>query len=205
MKNNWRTTAVAAAVCAGVLICAGAKAQSPPVSRPIVGSIDFGGAVTFDTTSLATATEVDLWNSSFVLQGSGDFSSIPFGTNATMAAPWTFDAGTPATPSPGPATADLWSVGGFVFDLTSSEVVSQTSNFLHVAGTGTVSSSNQSFVTTPGLWSFTVDNSNGQDQTSFGFQANSTAVPEAGTVSLVAIGSIALAGFTLLRRKRVQE
>ena len=203
MKKSLKTAFAVLAV--SLLAFMGALAQQPPVSRPIVGSIDFGGTVSFDTTSLATATEVMTWPSSFVLQTSGDFSSISFGTHSTMAPQWVFNQGTPSSPSPGPATSSLWSVGGFVFDLSNSMVVpNQTSNFLHVTGTGTVSSSNQSFLPTPGTWSFTVSDSNGQDQTTFGFQANSTAVPEPGTLTLIAAGAMSLSGIAWCKRKQLK-
>src|SRR5437763_14535426 len=134
MKNLSSAVCLFAVLAANMLFCAQTKAVTP---QPIVGNIDFGGTVTFDTTSLSTAKEVMTWNSSFVLQGTGDFSSISSGTHSVMAPQWIFNAGTPATPSPGPALPSLWSVGGFTFDLTSSTVVpTQTSNFLHVTGTG---------------------------------------------------------------------
>jgi hypothetical protein len=199
MNNLSSAVCVLAVLTANILFCSAVNAAPPP--QPIVGSIDFGGTNTFDTTSLATATEVMTWPSSFVLQGSGDFSSIPFGTQSAMAPQWIFNQGTPGSPSPGPATSALWSVGGFTFDLTSSMVQpGQNNNFLHVTGTGTVSSTNNSFATTPGLWSFTVSDSNGQDQTTFGFQANSTAVPEPGTLTLITAGAISLGGIGLRKR-----
>jgi hypothetical protein len=199
MKNLSSTMCVLAVLAAN-MFCTQAQATPP---QPIVGSIDFGGAVTFDTTSLSTAKEVMNWNSSFVLQGSGDFSSIAFGTHSAMAPQWLFNQGTPSTPSPGPATSALWNVGGFTFDLAGATVApGQNNNFLHVTGTGTVTSTNNSFTATPGLWSFTVSNSNGQDQTTFGFQANSTAVPEPGTLGLVAVGVISLGGMAWSRRKQ---
>jgi hypothetical protein len=155
-------------------------------AAPIQGSIDFGGVVTFDTMSLATATRVTAWNSSFVLQDSGSFSSINPGTSVTMAAPWIFNSGTPAIPQPGPATPHLWQVGNFNFDLLSSTVVSQSSTFLNVTGTGTISGNG--FDATPGTWSFTSSDSNGTNQNTFGFQAQTAAVPEAG--SSILIGAI---------------
>src|SRR4051812_42460701 len=92
---------LAALVCGGLLFSAQARAATP-----ITGSIDFGGVVTFDTMSLATATRVNVWNNSFVLQDSGDFASfVSPGTSVTMAAPWIFN--------PSTATPSLWSVGGF--------------------------------------------------------------------------------------------
>jgi len=171
----------------------------PANARPVVGSIDFGGVVSFDTLSLATATTVNAWNSSFVLQGSGDFSSIAPGTNVTMGAPWIFDSGTPSNPSLGPAKPTLWSVSGFTFDLTSSVILAQSTNFLNVTGPGTISG--LGFDATPGVWTFTSSNSSGSDNSTFSFQANTSAVPEAGTVWLIAIGALALGGMRSLRRQ----
>jgi hypothetical protein len=47
-----------------------------------------------------------------------------------------------------------------------------------------------------------VSDSNGQDQTTFGFQANSTAVPEPGTLSLIAAGAMSLSGIAWCKRKQ---
>ena len=200
MKNLSSSVCVFAVIAANMLV---GIANAAPPPQPIVGSIDFGGAVTFDTTSLSSAKEVMNWNSSFVLQGSGDFSSISAGTHSVMAPQWIFNTGTPSSPSPGPATSALWNVGGFTFDLSGATVVpGQNNNFLHVTGTGTVTSTNSSFAATPGLWSFTVSDSNGQDQTTFGFQANTTAVPEPGTLALITTGVVSLAGMARSRRKQ---
>jgi hypothetical protein len=160
-------------------------------SAPITGSIDFGGTVTFDTTSLATATRVNIWNSSFVLQDSGDFSSIAPGTSVTMAAPWIFN--------PSTSTPSLWSVDGFKFDLTSCVIVSQSSTFLNISGVGTISATG--FDPTPGTWSFTSSASRGQPQTTFGFQTQTAAVPEPGTLTLLAFGA---GGLIASRRRRAK-
>jgi hypothetical protein len=187
----------------------GAFFYSSADARPIIGRIDFGGIVTYDTTSLATATRVNLWqpnsqgpsNFSVVLQDSMDFSSISPGTSAAMAsAPWIFDSGTPAFPTPGAALNSLWSVGGFTFDLTSATVVRQDSTFLNVTGTGFISSTNTSLDRTPGIWSFTSSKSNGADSTNFGFQATSQAVPEPSTIMLLGTG-FGLVALRLVRRK----
>ncbi|HWY40846.1 MAG TPA: PEP-CTERM sorting domain-containing protein [Chthoniobacterales bacterium] len=168
-------------------------------AMPVTGSIDFGGVVTFDTMSLATATRVNVWNSSFVLQDSGSFSSISAGTNVTMAAPWIFDSGTPSVPMPGPATAHLWQVGGFNFDLTASIVATQTANFLNVTGTGTITGNG--FDATPGTWSFTSSDSSGQQQTTFGFQTETAAVPEPSTLALLGAG---ISGLVASRKRRAK-
>jgi PEP-CTERM motif len=113
-----------------------------------------------------------------------------------MAAPWIFNSGTTSVPQPGPATPHLWQVGGFNFDLSSSIVISQSANFLNVAGTGTISGNG--FDATPGNWSFTSSDSNGAPETTFGFQTQTTAVPEPSTLALLAIG----AGGLVSSRKR---
>ena len=159
---------------------------------PITGDIDFGGVVTFDTMSLATATRVTQWNSSFVLKDSGDFATfVSPGTSATMAAPWIFN--------PSTATPSLWAVGGFNFDLANSVIVSQSSTFLDITGTGTITG--HGFDPTPGTWSFTASRSDAGTSTTFGFQAEATAVPETGSVVLFLLGGVGLVAGKSLRKK----
>jgi hypothetical protein len=169
----------------------------------IQGDIDFGGVVTYDTTSLATATRVNMWqplqngpsNFSRVLQRSGDFAdpmwNINVGNSAAMAAPWIFN---PTTNTPA-----LWSIGGFTFDLTSSTIMTQNAQFLDVEGVGTISGNG--FDPTPGTWSFNSTQADGSSNPTFSFQANSAAVPEASSVALFGIGVLGLLGRRALRRK----
>lgn len=176
--------------------------HSLQAQNPIQGDIDFNGVVTFDTMSLATATQVNIWNTSFVSQRSGDFVAFVNVTdNATMTAPWVFNSGTPGAPAPGPATPALWSVGGFTFDLTSSMVFLQDSGFLNVTGVGTVFG--HGFDPTPGLWSFTSSN-DGSPQSTFSFQAN-TSVPESSTVGLLILGAVGLVATRGRWKRRVDE
>ena len=171
------------------LLCQQAQAA------PIQGDIDFGGVVTFDTTSLATATRVNVWNSSQVLQRSGDFANVTYsidpGDPATMAAPWIFN---PTTATPG-----LWSIGGFTFNLSSSTINSQSATFLDVSGVGTISGNG--FDPTPGTWSFTSTQSDGSSNPDFSFQAQAAAVPEGNSIALFGIGVLGLIGQQFLRRK----
>jgi hypothetical protein len=166
----------------------------PAQAAPIQGTIDFGGVVTFDTTSLATATRVNIWNSSLVLQRTGDFAnptySIDPGDPATMAAPWIFN---PSTNTP-----SLWSIGGFTFDLTSSVIFSQSSTFLDVRGVGTATGNG--FDPTPGFWTFSSTQSNGSNNPTFSFQSQ-TVVPEGNTLALFTIGGVCLVCARFLRRK----
>jgi len=179
----------------GLLSCAlfGQQAQAALVE----GNVNFAGAVTFDTTSLATATRVKTWfdsngNSGFSsvqLGATGDFAGIGAGTQATMAQPWIF---VPSTP-----TLALWKVGGFTFDLNSSTVDTQTTKNLTIEGSGIVSGNG--FDATPMTWMFTTQNSGGKNMQFFSFSANSTAVPDSG--SAVALLGLALTGIEVLRRK----
>ena len=169
-------------------------------AAPIQGSIDFSGNVTFNTMSLDTATQVSIWNNSFVAQRTGDF--VPFVNvfdNAAMAAPWIFNSGSPGSPTPGPPTPALWSVDGFTFDLSSSMVVLQNSNFLNITGFGFASG--HGFDSTPGVWSFSVSSSGGLQDT-FSFQSN-TLVPETNTIGLFAVGSLGMVGMNYWRARRL--
>jgi hypothetical protein len=107
----------------------------------------------------------------------------------TFSAPWVFN---PSTPTPG-----LWSVGGFTFDLLSSTIVTQNSNFLNISGTGIVSGNGLD--ATAMEWSFSTQNANGRPKTIFSFSADGVSVPDGG--SAVALLGIALTGIEALRRK----
>jgi hypothetical protein len=176
------------------ILAVGALLSLQAHATMITGSITFGGNVAFDTLSLATATQVSTWyggpgtaNPGFstVELDSGNFSGITPGTLATMAKPWIFN--------PSTATPNLWSVGGFTFNLATSMIVSQSSTFLNVTGNGTISGNG--FTPTFGTWSFTSTGSGTQPQ--FGFVASSS-TPDGG--SAVALLGIALTGIEGVRR-----
>jgi hypothetical protein len=161
-----------------------AQPQAPAAA--VTGEIGFTGVVQFDTTSLATAHQVSIWENSSGVQGfltvsdvTGSYSGIALGTDATMHTPWIF---TPSTSTPG-----LWSVGGFTFDLLSSTITLQNSSFLDIKGTGTVNG-------TPAAWAFSAQSANGQNQIHFTISANTVSVPDGGTTAmLLGIGLIAVA------------
>jgi VPDSG-CTERM motif len=187
MKNL--SKAVLTVVAVGLLSCGLLPQQAQ--AMPITGDITFGAVVTFDSTHLNLAKEVKAWDLAIVTSDSGSFGSIPILTNITMTAPWIFN--------PSTATIPLWQVGGFTFNLSSSTIVTQSTNFLNITGTGTLSKTG--FTTTPGDWSFTVSNADGKKHTTFGFQADTaaTAVPDSGATA--ALLGVALAGVEVLRRK----
>ena len=114
MRSKWLImVAAAAAVCGMVGV-----AQAVPIS----GNINFVGGVELNSSSSANATEVTSWSgfggtgSPMVESADGSFAGITPGTAANFTSPWFFDSG---------SVANLWSVGGFTFDLTSSSIVSQ--------------------------------------------------------------------------------
>ena len=177
-------------ILAVLAIGLGGTALSPRAqAAPITGRIDFGtGIVTFDTNSLATAKQVNSWTNAEVTLTTGDFSSVALGSPVNLAVPWIFN--------PSTATSPFWSVGGFTFNLSYSVVVAQNANFLDVTGLGVIMK--QGFDNTPGTWSFTSTNANGQDSSQFTFTTDTTAVPEPGTTVTLLLG---LALMTVLGRR----
>ena len=154
------------------------------------------GGVNFDTTSLKTAKSVTAFYDTGGTKGfatvdsssDGVFAGFA-GSDATMAASYTFN---PSTPTPG-----LWSVGGYTFDLLTSTIVSQSSTFLNVSGTGTVTGPGGK--TFSGSWTFTSSSASGGTAFKFGFQSTTTIpVPDGG--SAVALLGIALTGIEAGRR-----
>ncbi len=156
----------------------------------INGAITFAGGAIFDTNSLATATRVNTFENVSVMSRDGDFAPfVNVGDAVSTTTPYVF---VPSTPTPA-----LWSVGGFTFDLANSVVVLQTSSFLAITGSGTISGNG--FDATPGTWSFTAQSPSASGVFSFSAGSNAQGVPEGGsTVALLGLG---LAGVALLRRK----
>src|SRR5580698_1053619 len=105
---------------AGVAAAALALTQSVQ-AIPIVGNIGFGGNVTYDTSSAATATEVTSWNNTQVLAVS---AGSTFASFITPIAPamfnnsviWQFN-------DPSTVIANFWQAGGFTFTLDSSSIL----------------------------------------------------------------------------------
>src|SRR5215217_5205370 len=179
---------------------------------PITGDIDFAGQAFFNTNSLATATQVvnfrsaqGVNNSANVTEATGSFATtISMGTMALFPSVYQFNPSAPASP--------LWTVGGFVFNLTSSTIVLQTSKFFVIEGRGILTGP-AGFDATPGTWALTGQQADGSQQNSFSFSANisgvgeavpggaevKVSVPDGG--STVALLGVALIGVAALRRK----
>jgi FG-GAP-like repeat len=158
----------------GALSCAVFSQQAQ--AAQITGTIRLVGGVHVDNNQLGLATRVVTWfdlqlnlGHSTVLTGDGDFSSIAPGTQADMFNGWVFNPSTP--------TAGVWSVGGFVFDLASATVVSQSNFFLNVRAQGTISGNG--FDEAAGTFSFTIANSDGHPHVRFAFAAEFSVLPPA--------------------------
>lgn len=170
--------AVTAAVCG-----LGGVANAVTIS----GNITFAGGVELNTSSAGTATEVLAWTGAGgtgmpeVISADGSFSTIAPGTAVSFTAPWFFDSG---------AVADLWSVGGYTFDLTSSSIVFQGGSpaIVGVDGTGIVSGFGASQEMT---WSFSTSDPGAAGANGtlvFSFQAASgtvPTVPDGGTTAML--------------------
>ncbi|MFO1446946.1 MAG: hypothetical protein U1F61_02115 [Opitutaceae bacterium] len=159
---------------------------------PITGSLDFSGGATLDGDNLGVVTKVVSWSMvrvtpGGVTPGSALDSTINDGDAVTMNSPWEFDSG----------LNQLWSVGGFTFDLVTSSIDFQSQFFLAVEGKGVISGNG--FDPTPGSWFFTSQGqgiANGQFSFSATTIARPVSVPEgASTGGLL---GLALAGGVLV-------
>ncbi len=168
-------------------------------------SVNFGGSVQFDSLSLSSATTVEAWWSAIapdlVTSGisrvqsisGGDFvANIEEGAIVDMRQPWVFGSG----------VSDLWEVGGFSFDLTSSNLDFQSGSFINISGSGVITGNG--FDPTPGTWFFTAQLPEAGGR--FSYSAGTTAVPRTATVpdggATLGLLGIALGGIELLRRRR---
>jgi hypothetical protein len=92
---------------------------------------------------------------------------------------------------------NFWSVGGFSFELKNSANISTTESFLNITGDGIISGP-AGFDATPGTFSLTATRT-GDNIITFGFLADTTAVPDGGATAML-IGA-GLLGLGALRRK----
>jgi hypothetical protein len=166
----------------------------------IVGAIGFGGNVTWDTSSAATATQVTRWLNTQVLSDTGTFAAF-----ITPIAPATFTSSTWNLNDPSTSIPNFWQAGGFAFTLNSSIIVNQggtpgVNGYVIVDGTGSVSGNGYSATTIN--WVFnSQDPKSGTnpDQWTFSASAIGATVPDGGaTVMLL---GIALSGVALLKRR----
>lgn len=184
--------AVSAAIC-------GAAGIAQAV--PITGDITFDGGVTLNTASAGTATEVTSWTGAggvgmpTVVSADGSFSGIAGGTSVAFSSPWFFDSG---------PVADLWSVGGFTFNLTSSSIVAQGGYPAGVLVDGIGSVSGNGLDSEAMTWSFSTQDPGaiGADSLVFSFSAASGttgSVPDGGTTAMLL--GLGVLGLGLLKKQ----
>src|SRR5438128_2582624 len=112
MKNRLTTTLAAFAV--GCL----AWAATPNASAiPIVGTITFNSPNNGTVSTVGGTTTVTFPAGMVVSSRSGDYTPVAVGTATSFAPGFTF-SGTALNPILSPAPVNLWSVGGFTFQLT---------------------------------------------------------------------------------------
>ncbi|MGH7942149.1 MAG: VPDSG-CTERM sorting domain-containing protein [Limisphaerales bacterium] len=201
MKRKWLVIVAAVAAVCGVA----GIAQAVPIS----GNITFVGGVGLNSSSAATATEVTAWTgfggsgSPYVESADGSFAGIKPGTAATFSSPWFFDSA---------GVADLWSVGGYTFDLTSSKVAYQGTTLEDgvpigsavVEGIGAISGNGE----TPEAmtWSFSINDPGaaGASGLVFSFQVadgtvSTSAVPDGGTTAMML--GLGILGLGLIKKQ----
>ena len=179
-------------------LTAALMATSMSFALPITGSLDFSGGAKFDGTTLDDATKVLSWTSVNVTPlgvtvGSALDTTINPGDSVTMTNAWSFNSG----------VANLWTVGGFTFDLGTSAVIFQSLDFLSVKGEGTLTGNN--YDPTPGTWFFT-SQGQGIGEGNFSFSATTRAgaasVPDAGASGLLFGSALAGLAWAKHRQKR---
>ncbi|HEX3797839.1 MAG TPA: hypothetical protein VH413_03990 [Verrucomicrobiae bacterium] len=185
------------AVAASLIALATASAD------PISGSIAFTGGVTLDTQDAGTAIKVMQWTSATgpgmptVLSDTGSFAAfVAPGTAAAFNPAWLFDTTSQVN--------NFWSVGGFVFNLVSSQITSQKVGVgVTVSGMGFITGpAGSGLDSTPGTWTFSAtDPATGmfdENTPIFTFQGL-TPAPDGG-MTLVLLGA-SLSGLALAKRK----
>jgi len=167
----------------------------------ITGLVAFSGSVTLGDNGVADAnlaTVNEALNYAGVTVGygtqTGAFASLTDGQAVTMANPWFFNDSTPIT--------NFWKVGNFSFDLSYSNVITQTGSFLNVTGFGTLHDTADGYDATNGIWSFTIPSS-GFGTAHFTFASSTSAIPDGGTtVMLLGVGLLGIQVALSRRKKR---
>ena len=155
---------------------------------PITGSLGFTGAYTIaGGTSLDNLTGINITGNSATVTGvvGGTFAAAgisvgqtAFYNNFTL----------------GGSTTNLWSIGGFSFDLTSMVINYQATNLLALSGSGIITSTNSNLDPTSGGWTFTANSGGGN------FTFSSSTVPEPTTAMLLGIGLLGVGALRKLRK-----
>ncbi|MCC5795166.1 MAG: PEP-CTERM sorting domain-containing protein [Chromatiales bacterium] len=164
----------------------GMSASALPI---IQGEILINGNATFDTQSLATATEILSFGATATAGGDGSYAAVPDLTPVTFT-PFQFSpvlAPVPVNP--------LWTftVGGvqYSFVMSSLSVLEQTASSLQLQGSGLLSI--DGFADTDGIWAFSAQSASGEEAVRFSFSSDTSVVSEPGILALLGLGFLGLA------------
>lgn len=163
------------------------------LANQISGSITIKGGITLNS-SIATATQVSSWNSANVESVSGDFSLFLAPSDAVnITAPFVF--------SPSTSYPVLYYIGGFTFELLSSEIVFQNDSFLLLSSKGKFIGNG--FDETEGLLNVSIPGPSAQGIYTFsaGTKAEPVYVLDAGSPFSLLLGGFA--GIILIPRRKI--
>jgi len=169
-------------------------------ANPITGAIDFTGSATLNN-SLGLATAVDSFSHVMVQYGTQTGAFVGTDGDAATMTPFTW------APTPSVNVDPLWTFTDattgytYSFDLSSLMVKSQDASFLNIDGSGmlTITGKGSPYTETPGQWTFTISQSGPKDSFTFGFDSETTSVPDGGAT--VALLGSAMVGLSVLRKK----
>jgi len=169
-------------------------------ATPITGEIDMSGTVTLNSINLGSASAATSLTA--VTVGgtpTGSYAGTFGDSVAWHAFSWPGGSASPLWSFTDIATSDTYS-----FALTTDSIVTQTSTFLNLLGTGILTITGPgSYTPTAGSWSFTISNPSGGPHADFNFTfANSqvgAAVPDGGATAMLLGG--AMSALALVRRK----
>jgi hypothetical protein len=194
MKNKWIILAGAVAL----------TAFSTAQATPITGSIAMNGTVTLNSTYLGSASATTGYNNVQVAGlPSGSFFATPSLVNDAVT--WHNFSFSGGSASPLWSFSDAGTGWTYTFNLANDYVVAQSDGYLNLGGTGSISITGvgSSYVTTPGVWSFTITSTEapGSDF-SFSFANSQTAVVPDGGATVMLLGA-ALSALGLFRKKLI--
>ena len=173
---------------AGAILAASFALASLPASAAFIeGSITMSGDfVPTGGATLGTASGIDFLGDDFgVDDATEDFAGAGISAGDVGAiTDFSFAGVIPAF--------DLWSIGGFTFNMESTQVVFQNDYFLLLTGVGTISGNG--FFETAGSWSLSANTGGSL----FNFSTGAAA-PEPGTIALLGLGAL---GMLAGRRRR---
>ena len=155
-------------------------------AAPIVGEISYGFLLTPEDDSgtavaMGSATHLDFFDPAYLFAATGDFAGV---TSISLT---DFDI------DPFVAPQNIWTAGGFSFDLDSLNIVTQNDSFLSLRGFGYASGNG--FDATLGEWTLSANTAGGN---MFVFSAVAD-IPEPGPLALFGLG---LVGVGMIRRRK---